>query len=103
MKIITDNAQYFESNKLIILYNKYHITLGHSIAYYPQGNGLGKSSNKSIVRIIKKVLRENKRSWNLKLKFSLWAEKICTKRSIATYTYEFLYGTEEIFPTSIVV
>ena len=57
MKIITNNAQAFKSKKLISFCHQYHITLGHSTAYYPQGNGdLAESSNKSIVRIIKKVL-----------------------------------------------
>jgi hypothetical protein len=37
--------------------HKFHITLGHSTAYYPQGNGLAESSNKSLINIIKKVLR----------------------------------------------
>lgn len=58
MKIITDNAQDFKSRRLIRFFHQYHITLGHSTAYYPQGNGLAESSNKSIVRIIKKVLQE---------------------------------------------
>ena len=50
MKIINDNAQAFKSKKLINFCHQYHITLGHSTAYYLQGNGLANSSNKSIVR-----------------------------------------------------
>jgi len=59
-KFITDNATAFKSRRMIDFYNKYHITLGHSTAYYPQGNGLAKSSNKSLVNIIKKLLEDNK-------------------------------------------
>ena len=70
--------------KMINFCHQYHITLGHSTTYYQQGNGLAKSSNKSIVRIIKKVLQENKNAWKLKLKYTLWADRICTKRSIGT-------------------
>ena len=101
MKIITDNAQEFKSKKLISFFHQYHITLGHSTTYYPKGNVLVESSNKSIVRIIKKVLQENKKSWNLKLKYALWADRVCTKRSIGTSPYELLYGAEAIFPTSL--
>jgi len=61
-KIITDNAAAFKSKKLINFCNKYHITLGHSTAYYPQGNGLAESSNKSLINIIKKLLEENKKN-----------------------------------------
>ena len=53
-KIITDNAATFRSKKLIDFCNQYHIGLGHSTAYYPQGNGLAKSSNKTLVNIINK-------------------------------------------------
>ena len=62
MKIITENAQAFKSKKMINFCHQCHISLGHSTGYYPQGNGLAKSSNKSLVRIIKKLLQENKKA-----------------------------------------
>jgi len=55
-KIITDNAVAFKSKRMTNFCHKYHITLGHSTAYYPQGNGLAESSNKSLINIIKKAL-----------------------------------------------
>lgn len=99
MKIIIDNDKAFKSKRLVIFYNNYNITFGHSTTYYPQGNVLAKSSNKSLVRIIKKILQENKNSWHLKLKFSLWADRICTKRGVSPY--ELVYGTEVVFPSSL--
>jgi len=101
IKIITDNAQAFKSKRMINFCHQYHISLGHSTAYYPQGNGLAESSNKSLVRIIKKLLQDNKKAWHLKLKYALWADRICTKRSIGTSPYELVYGAEAIFPTSL--
>jgi len=53
-KIIMDNAAAFKSKSMIEFYYKYNISLGHSTAYYPQGNGL--ASNKSLVNIIRKNL-----------------------------------------------
>ena len=35
--------------------------------YYPQGNGLAESSNKSLMRIIKKLLQDNKKAWHTNL------------------------------------
>ena len=70
-KIIVDNAQVFKSNKMVKFCSDYNIILAHFVAYYPQGNGLAKSSNKSIVRIIKKLLQEKKTAWHTKLKFAL--------------------------------
>jgi hypothetical protein len=78
-KIITDNDQAFKSLVMIDLCQTYNIILGHSTSYYPQGNGLVESSNKSLMRVIKKMLTRNKKSWHSHLKFLLWANRINTK------------------------
>eukprot|EP00253_Pinus_taeda_P009966 PITA_09966 len=100
-KIITDNVVAFKSKKMINFCHKYHITLGHSIAYYPQGNGLAESSNKSLINIIKKLLEENKKNWHRKLTNALWAHKLSTKKSIGMSPYELVYGMEAKFPSSL--
>jgi len=91
-KIITNNAPAFKSKKMISFCHKFHITLRHSTAYYPQGNGLAESSNKSLINIIKKVLEESKKNWHKKLVNALWADKLSTKRSIGMSPYELVYG-----------
>ena len=79
------------------------IQLVHSTSYYPQGNGLDKSSNKSLVRIIRKLLETNKKRWDSKLKFSLWADRVIDKRSIGTSPFKLVYGTEAIFPIQLIL
>jgi len=74
------------------------IQLVHSTSYYPQGNDLAESSNKSLVRIIKKLLEQNQRSWDSKLKFALWADRVTNKKSIGTSPFKLVYGTEVVFP-----
>ena len=81
-RLVTDNAQAFKSKKMINFCHKYHISLNHSTLYYRQENGLVESLNKSLVRIIKKLLKENKRAQHTKLKYALWEDIISTKRSI---------------------
>lgn len=100
-KIITDNAAAFNSKKMIDFYHKYHITLGHSTSYYPQGNGLAESYNKSIMNIIKKLLEDNKNTWNKKLTNAFWKDRLTTKKSIGTSPYELVYGMEAVFPSSL--
>jgi len=39
-KIIIDNETTLKSKKMMEFFNKYKITLVHSTAYYPQGDGL---------------------------------------------------------------
>ena len=62
---------------------------------------MAKSSNKSLVNIIKKVLDENKRSWHVHLKYALWANRISTKRSIDISPFQMVYGTEAILPINL--
>ena len=100
-KIITDNAAAFRSKKMVSFCHKFHIILGHSTAYYPQGNGLAESSNKSLINMIKKVLEENKRKWHKKLVNALWEDRLTTKRSIGVSPYELVYGLEAKFPSSL--
>ena len=75
----------------------------HSTSYYPQGNGLAESSNKSLVRIIKKLLENNQKSWDYKLKFSLWDDRVTDKRSIWTSPFKLVYGAEAIFPIQLIL
>jgi transposase InsO family protein len=56
-RIIIDNNVSFKSKKLVKFCIDYGITLNHSIAYYPQGNDLVESSNKSFIGIIKSYYR----------------------------------------------
>jgi hypothetical protein len=73
----------------------------HSTPYYPQGNGLVESSNKSLIKIIKILLEDNKKAWDSKLKFSLWADRVTTKRSLGVSPFQIVYGIEAIFPSHL--
>ena len=79
-----------------------NIILKQSTPYYPQGNGLAESSNKNIVNSIKKILFENKRSWDSELKFALWADRVTIKKSIGTSPFQLVYGTDVFFPVQLV-
>ena len=81
--------------------HKYHIILGYSTAYHPQGNGLVKSSNKSLVKIIKKLLEINKKCWHKRFFNALWADWVSQKKSIGTSLFELAYGVDTVFPTSL--
>ena len=53
-KLVTDNAATFRAKELVEMCDSMGIKLVHSTSYYPQGNGLAESSNKSLIRIVKK-------------------------------------------------
>ena len=97
-KLITANAAASKSKRMVEFCHKYHISLGHSTAYHPQGNGLAESLNKSLVNIIKKLLEINKKKWNKRLVHALWADRISHKKSMR---FELVYGVDTVFPTSL--
>ena len=53
------------------------------------------------MRIIKKLLEDNKIAWHTKLKYDLWADRINTKRAIGMPPFQLIYGAEVFFPTSL--
>jgi transposase InsO family protein len=81
-KLITDNAAAFKSKKMVDFCYKYNISLGHSTAYHPQGNGLAESS-KITSEHYQEMLEINKKSWHKKLVNALWAESWKIRPSMA--------------------
>lgn len=100
-KLVIDNEAAFRAKDLVDMCDSMGIELVHSTSCYPQGNGLTKSSNKSVIRIIEKLLEDNKRNWDSKLKFALWADMVTTKKSIGNPQFKLLYGFEVVFPIQL--
>jgi hypothetical protein len=100
-KIVTDNEQAFKSMAMIKFCQKFNIILCHSTTYYPQGNSLAESSNKSLTTMIKKILTGNKKMWHIHLKYTLWANRISTKREIGMSPFHMVYGTNVILPINL--
>ena len=53
------------------------------------------------MRIIKKLLEENKRAWHTKMKYDLLDDRIITKRAIGMSPFQMPCGAEVIFPASL--
>ena len=69
--LLTDNAKAFKSNSMVTFCEQNGIVLKYSTPYYPQGNGLGESTNKNIIQSFKKLLSQNKKSWDSMLKYAI--------------------------------
>jgi hypothetical protein len=77
---------------------EYGIIMGKSSNYYPQGNGLAESTNKTLIQIIKKTIEANHKNWHNKLIDALWASCLTPKDSIGHSPYTLVYGKEAILP-----
>jgi len=100
-KLITDNAVGFRVKELVEMCDSMGIKLIHSASYYPQGNILAESSNKSLIKIIKKLLEDNKKNWDAKLKYALWADRVTIKKSTGSSPFKLVYGTVAVFPIQL--
>ena len=92
ISLVFDNATYFSSIRLTAFAHEKGIKLHYSANYYPQGNGLPESTNKNLIRILKKIVIENQRSWHLALPNALWAERVTPKNSLGVSLYNLVYG-----------
>ena len=103
ISLVFYNANYFSSIKLTGFAHDKGIKLHYSANYYPQGNGLVESSNKNLIRILKKTVIENQRSWHSALPNTLWADRVTTKSAIGVSSYTLVYGKEAILPPNIML
>ena len=71
--------------------------------FLSQGNGLAESTNKNLIRILKKIMIENQRSWHLALPNALWADRFTPKNSLGVSPYTLVYGKEAILPPNIML
>jgi len=56
-----------------------------------------------LIRLIKKLLTEKKKSCDSKLKYVLWADRVRTKRSLGSSPFHLVYGIDVFFPTQLVI
>jgi len=99
--IIFDNSLAFVGADVTNLAMKYGIYWKTYLNYYPQGNGLAESTNKNLLRILKRILEDNPRTWHEKLNWALWADRITFKSAMKTSPYTLVYGKRVTLPTHI--
>jgi hypothetical protein len=69
------------------------------VNYYPQGNGLAESTNKNLIKILKKTVNDNQRNWHLALQNALWDDRVTPKSSIGNSPFFLVYGQEATVST----
>ena len=99
--LMFDNASYFSGNAMTEFALKRGFKLKYSTNYYPQGNGLAESTNKNLIRIIKRTIDQNHKNWHKSLIYALWADRITQKASIGTSPFNLGYGKEVVLRTHL--
>ena len=79
----------------------YKIKLLNSSPYYAQANGQAESSNKILIKLIKKKVEDNTRRWHELLPEALWAHRISRHGATKVTPYELVFGQEAVIPVEV--
>ena len=79
----------------------YKIKLLNSSPYYAQANGQAESSNKTLIKLIKKKIEENPRRWHEVLSEALWTHRISRHGATKVTPFELVYDQEAILPVKV--
>ena len=89
---MTDQGSSFISKEVRVFAKSYKIKLLNSSPYYFQANGQAESSNKVLIKLIKKKIEESSRRWHEVLSKALWAHRISRHGATKVTPFELVYG-----------
>jgi hypothetical protein len=95
IEIISDNGPTFISGKLTQFLNKFGVKHFTSSTYYPQGNGQVESTNKNLVKILKKIINDKPRQWHTLLTYALWVDHTTTKTSTTILLFSYYMAKKQ--------
>jgi transposase InsO family protein len=101
LEIISRNGPSFIYSNFTQFLSKFGVKHFTSSTYYPQGNGQVESTNKNLVKILKKIIDDKPRQWHTLLTYALWTDRTTTKYSTSHTPFQLLYGQEAIIPIEL--
>ncbi|KAM1184237.1 hypothetical protein ACFX15_013225 [Malus domestica] len=99
--IITDNGTIFTAERFKEYTANLNIRLEQSTPYYPQANGQAEASNKVLIGILEKIIKDRPGMWHLKLNEALWAYRTSPRSATATTPYALTYGHDAVLPVEL--
>jgi hypothetical protein len=99
--LTTDQGSSFMSHQVHEFFESLKIKLLSSSPYYTQDNGQSKSSNKTLIKLIKKKIEENPKRCHEVLSEALWAYHISKHSTTKVTPFELVYEQEAILPVKV--
>nr|GEW36505.1 reverse transcriptase domain-containing protein [Tanacetum cinerariifolium] len=87
-----DSGTHFCNDQFAKVMLKYGVTHRLATPYHPQTSGQVEVSNRSLKRILERIMSENRASWSDKLDDALWAFRTAYKTPIGCTPYKLVYG-----------
>jgi hypothetical protein len=99
--LTTDQGAAFMSHQFKDFAKSLRIKLLNSSPYYAQANGQAESSNKVLIRLIKKKIAEQPKRWHEVLSEALWAHRVSRHGATKVTPFELVYGQEAVLPIEV--
>jgi cell wall assembly regulator SMI1 len=99
--LTTDQGTSLVSKEVREFAKSYKIKLLNSSSFYAQANGQTDSSNKTLIKLIKKKIEENLKRWQEILSEALWAHRISKHGATKVTLFELVYGQEVVLPVEV--
>ncbi|KAJ1427657.1 Ribonuclease H-like superfamily, partial [Sesbania bispinosa] len=100
-RIVSDNGTHFVNSKVRRILEKYRIRHDKSSPYYPQSNGQEESSNKNLIRILGRMVKDAPKEWADYLQLALWAYRTTKHGSKKATPFSLVYGAKAVVPVEI--
>ena len=100
-RITSDNGKAFKSNKMYRFTKKYKSKWNYCTGYCPQANGAIEAFNKTLGKILKKMVTRNRRDWHDRLFESLWAYRVTVRTPMQATPFSLVYGSEAVLPLEV--
>jgi hypothetical protein len=99
--LTTDQGSSLMSHQVCEFAKSLKIKLLSSSPYCAQAIGQAESSNKTLMELIKKKIKENPKRWHEVLSEALWAHRISKHSSTKVTPFELVYGQEVVLPMEV--
>jgi transposase InsO family protein len=99
--LTTDQGPSFMSHQFREFTESLKIKLLNSSPYYMQANGQAEANNMVLIKIIKKMIKDNPKKWHEKLSKALWAHRTSTHGAMKVTPFELVYDQEAVLPVEV--
>ena len=99
--ITTDQDTMFTGKKMKVFAQQFGFRLVHSSPYYAQANRKAESTNKVLIEMIKRTIKDKLRRWHEIPAEVLWAYRNSKSKSMGLTPYRLTYRQDAVLPLEL--
>ncbi|XP_028069567.1 uncharacterized protein LOC114272091 [Camellia sinensis] len=101
--MLSDSRTPFVNRHVTRLLDAYQIKHHKSSPYYPQRNGQAEATNKTLIRILSKMMDKGRGTWSEQLPLALWAYRTSKRKPTQATPFSLVYGSEAVLPVKLAI